>query len=192
MAPTNTEWSVVYDTLRREDLFRHPPKDRTAYPVLADATKPHVDSFNALFNGNKTLQAGLKDIGTKTFLDGEIETAEQKRRRQTEGLRPPKRNRLNVRIREIFVEKPTLPPTNKFSARNRNIYPAECRERHSTYRGKLRARLEYQVNNGDWKESVREMGYIPIMLRVSMLLFAPWQFTYVHPDESMSFGKSNA
>lgn len=171
MAPaaTDTKWSVDYNVLRRENLFRHPPKDRTAYPSLAESIRPHIDSFNALFDGSKVLEAGLKDIGTKTFLDGDAETPQQKRARQAEGLRPPKRNRLNVRIKEVFLDKPTLPPTNKFTTRNRNIYPSECRERHATYRGKLRARLEYQVNNGDWKESVRELGQVPIMMRVSTL-----------------------
>lgn len=164
--PTDTTWSVDFDVPRRENLFRNPPADRTAYPSLADSIRPHIDSFNALFDGSKILQAGLKDIGVKSFIDGNDESAEERAARIAEGRRPPKRNRLNLRIRELFLEKPVLPPTNKFAGRNRNIYPSECRERHATYRGKLRARLEFQVNNGDWKESVRELGQAPIMLRV--------------------------
>lgn len=170
MAPsaTDTNWSVDFDTIRRHQLFKNPPKDHTAFPSLAAAIRPHLDSFNALFEGSKVLEAGLKDIGIKTFLDGDAETPEEKRARKAEGRRPPKRNRLNVRIREIFLEKPAIPATNKFATRNRNIYPSEARERHATYRGKLRARLEYQVNNGDWMESIRELGQVPIMLRVSV------------------------
>ena len=169
MAPakTDTNWSVNYDVLRREQLFKNPPKDRTAYPALAASIKPHVDSFNALFEDSKVLEAGLKDIGTKTFVDGEAETPEQKKARQAEGRKAPKRNKLHVRIKEVFLEKPAIPPTNKFTTRNRNIYPSECRERHATYRGKLRARIEYRVNNGDWMEAVRELGQVPIMMRVS-------------------------
>lgn len=169
MAPakTDTNWSVNYDVLRREHLFKNPPKDRTAYPALAASIKPHVDSFNALFEDSKILQAGLKDIGTKTFIDGEAETPEQKKARQAEGRKAPKRNKLHVRIKEVFLEKPAIPPTNKFTTRNRNIYPSECREGHATYRGKLRARIEYRVNNGDWMEAVRELGQVPIMMRVS-------------------------
>lgn len=166
-APTNTDWSVQFDTQRREKLFQNPPSDKTAYPSLAESIKPHVDSFNALFEDSKILEAGLKDIGIKTFLDGEFETSDQKAARKAEGIRAPKRNRLNVRVKELFLDKPTLPPTNKYSTKNRNIYPSECRERHATYRGKLRARLEYQVNNGDWMESVRELGQVPIMLRTN-------------------------
>ncbi|KAJ5935181.1 DNA-directed RNA polymerase I subunit RPA2 [Penicillium verhagenii] len=171
MAPsattTDTKWSVMYDTLRRENLFKNPPQDHTAYPSLAESIKPHIDSFNALFADSKILDAGLKDIGIKTFLDGELETPEQKKIRMAEGLRVPKRNRLNVRVKEVFLDKPILPPTNKYSTKNREIYPSECRERHATYRAKLRARLEYQVNNGDWMESVRELGQVPIMVRTN-------------------------
>ncbi|PGG99077.1 hypothetical protein AJ80_09409 [Polytolypa hystricis UAMH7299] len=167
MAPsaTKTEWSVNYDTLRRERLFRNPPKDHTPYPSLSASIRPHIDSFNALFDENKILEHALKDIGSKSFVDGEIETVEQRKARQEEGGRAPRRNKLTVRVTELFLEKAVLPPSNKFSTRNREIYPAECRERHATYRGRLRARLEYKVNNGDWKESVRELGQVPLMLR---------------------------
>jgi DNA-directed RNA polymerase I subunit RPA2 len=168
MAPTatKTNWSVQYDTLRRENLFRNPPKDHTAYPALAAAIRPHVDSFNALLGESKILDAALQDIGTKIFLDGRPESPEQKRARREAGGRPPRRNRLSLRITELFLEKAVLPSSNKFSTRNREIFPAECRERHATYRGKFRARLQYRINNGEWKESVRELGQVPIMLRV--------------------------
>ena len=193
MAPaksTETNWSVGYDTLRREHLFRHPPKDQTAYPALAEAIRPHVDSFNALFDGPKILEAGLKDIGTKTFVDGDFESPEQKRARQAEGRKPPKRNRLQVRIKEVLLEKAALPPTNKFTTRNRNIFPSECRERHATYRGKLRARIEYRVNNGDWAESVRELGQVPIMMRTNRchLENATPEQLVQHKEESEELG----
>lgn len=168
MAPsTDTDWSVEYDTLRRERLFRQPPKDHSAYPELQEAIRPHVDSFNALFENSKVLEAGLRDIGTKTFLDGVDLSQEQIDEAREEGRSLPRKNRLQLRIRELFLEKSVLPATNKFSTRNRQIYPAECRERHATYRGRLRGRLEYRINDGDWKESVREFGQLPIMLRVS-------------------------
>ncbi|KAI7098445.1 hypothetical protein KC324_g21237, partial [Hortaea werneckii] len=51
MAPARTNgvapasnWTTEYDTRRRHQLFRQPPRDKTAYPTLAEATKPHVDS----------------------------------------------------------------------------------------------------------------------------------------------------
>lgn len=181
-SPTQTEWTAEFDTLRRENLFRNPPKDHTAYPALVDAIRPHLDSFNALFEGNKILPAALKDIGSKIFLDGaqSLGNGEAQRRR----------NRFYVRIREVFLEKPVLPPTNKFSTRNREIYPAECRERNATYRGKVRVRVEYKVNDHEWQNTVRSLGHLPIMLRTNRCHLekcTPAQLVH-HKEESEEFG----
>lgn len=161
MAPaaTSTEWSTKLDTTRRQRIFRTPPTDKSAYPALAAAVEPHLDSFNAIFGKGGQLEQGIKDIGTKIFLDGNP---------YTHDVESGDRSRLYVRIQEVFVDRATLPPTNKHALKNRNILPAECRERHATYRGKLRARIEYRVNNGDWVEQVRELGHVPIMLRVGL------------------------
>ncbi|OBT66647.1 DNA-directed RNA polymerase I subunit RPA2 [Pseudogymnoascus sp. 23342-1-I1] len=150
---TNTKWSAEFDTLRREELFRNPPKDHSAYPALQAAIEPHINSFNAVFEKDGLLAQSLKDIGAKTYLDGD------------ERLGPAGKNKLTVRIKEVFVEKAMLPASNKFSTRNREIMPAECRERHVTYRGKMSARLEYRINGGDPVEFIRELGQIPLMLR---------------------------
>lgn len=160
MAPaaTKTEWSTEFNTKRRQQLFRNPPKDKTAYPTLAAAVDPHINSFNSIFAKGGQLEQAIKDIGTKVFLDGNPYVQPEE---------AGQRNRLYVRIQEVFLDKSVLPASNKFALKNRNILPAECRERHATYRGKLRARIEYKVNNGDWQEQVRELGHIPIMLRVS-------------------------
>jgi DNA-directed RNA polymerase I subunit RPA2 len=149
---------LKFDTLRRENLFRNPPTDKTAYPTLAAAVSPHINSFNYVFAPNGQLEQGIKDIGTKVFLDGN----------PFEPLAPgEKRNRLYLRLQGVFVDKPALPPSNKFALKNRNIYPAEARERHATYRSKMHARLEWKVNNGDWIESVCDVGFLPVMLRSS-------------------------
>ncbi|KAI9775152.1 MAG: DNA-directed RNA polymerase I subunit RPA2 [Geoglossum umbratile] len=150
---TDTRWTTRFDTVRRENLFRNPPRDKTAYPALQAAVQPHIEAFNAVLESGGLLELALHDIGTKAFFDG------------VDGTPSSRCNKLSYRIRECFVETPKIPITNKFSTRNREIYPAECRERHATYRGKLRARLEYRVNNGDWKEAVRDLGQMPIMLK---------------------------
>ncbi len=189
-SPTETNWTAQFDTLRREKLFRNPPKDHTAYPALVEAIQPHLDSFNALLDGNKLLPAALQDIGVKVFVDGKQEfpsqRAEGERDRETHG----RRNRLYVRIREVFIEKSVLPSTNKFNTRNREIYPAECRERHATYRGKLRAMLQYKLNKGEWRDTVRELGQLPIMLRTKRCHLercTPAQLVY-HKEESEELG----
>jgi DNA-directed RNA polymerase I subunit RPA2 len=151
---TKTTWTHEFDTVRRENLFRNPPKDHSAYPALQAAIAPHIESINALFEKDGLIAQGLLDIGTKTFLDGDDRDG------------PAGKNRLEVRIKEVFVEKSVLPASNKFSTRNREILPAECRERHVTYRGKMSAKLEYRINGGDPKEVIRDIGQIPLMLMV--------------------------
>lgn len=159
VAPEQQKWSVAYDTKRRHKLFRDPPSKKTAYPALAEAIKPHVDSFNGILAENGQLHHALKEIGTKTFLDGEPvanltdDPAELRRR-----------NRLEVRVSQVFVEKSRVPDTNKFEA-HRDILPVECRERHATYKGRMTGRFQYRINDGDWKTSDRFFGNLPIMLR---------------------------
>jgi DNA-directed RNA polymerase I subunit RPA2 len=156
--PTNTSWDHQYNTLRREDLFRNPPTDHSAYPLLQQAVNPHIEAFDALFPGNGLLAHGLADIGTKIFLDGDDRSP------------PETRNKLSIRYKSLHLQKSLLPPANKFAVK-REILPAECRERHVTYRGKLSATLEYRINDGDPKEFTREIGQLPIMVKVRGALF---------------------
>lgn len=153
-----TAWDHEYHTLRREHLFRHPPTDRTAYPALERAVEPHIKSFNAVFReGNGLLVHGLKDIGTHVFLDG------------SDSMDPKERNRLHIRIKSVSLQPSMLPSTNKF-ARTREVYPSECRLRQSTYRGRLTAVFECRVNDGERFEFPRDLGLLPLMVKVSQRL----------------------
>lgn len=157
---TSTSWDHEFNLLRREKLFRHPPTDHTAYPALQLAVDPHIESFNVLFRDDGRpglIDLGLAEIGTKTFLDGDERAA------------PTGKNKLTIRCKGVSLQKSQLPPSNKF-AKKREVLPAECRERHSTYRGKLTATFEYRINGDEPKEFVREIGQMPIMLKVRMPL----------------------
>ncbi|GAB7357139.1 hypothetical protein MBLNU459_g7934t1 [Dothideomycetes sp. NU459] len=153
------QWSTEFDTLRRQNLFRNPPSDQTAYPTLAAAIAPHIESFNGIFSEKGQLHHAIRDIGTKTFFDGDPNLAAS-----LDGEARSRRNRLQVRVREVFLDRSLLPPSNKLD-KKREVLPVECRERHVTYRGRFRGRFEWRVNEGEWKESVREFGALPIMLR---------------------------
>lgn len=177
MAPsaTKTEWDHQFDTLRREDLFRNPPKDHSAYPALQLAIDPHLESFNGLFrdDGKPGLLAhGIADIGSKTFLDGDDRAA-------SDG-----KNRLSIRYKDVFLQKPQVPPSNKM-ARNRQVFPAECRERHVTYRGRLSATLEFRINGGDPVEFTREFGQVPVMIKVCILIPTAGVLYSPHPVKPM-------
>lgn len=166
--PTRTDWTSDFDTVRREKLFRNPPTDHTAYPALVDALHPHLDSFNALFDRRDLLGAALADIGTKVFLDGQRGSSPRRGQGSDDPSRAQqKRNRLSVRIRKVILEKSVLPAANKLSVTNRDIYPAECRERHGTYRGKFRALVEYKLNEGAWQKETQELGQLPIMVKTN-------------------------
>lgn len=157
-SPTSTAWDHEYNTIRRENLFRNPPIDHSAYPLLQDAVNPHIESFDALFKSNGLIAHGLADIGTRLFLDGD-------ERAPSTG-----KNKLALRCKGVQVQKSQLPPTNKFATKNREILPAECRERHVSYRGKLSATFEYRINGGDPVEFTREIGQLPIMVKVSITI----------------------
>ncbi|KAJ2892940.1 DNA-directed RNA polymerase i subunit beta [Zalerion maritima] len=144
---TSTEWDCEYDTLRRQELYQNPPTDHTAHPLLQAAIDPHIESFNTIFKKQGLLERGLEDIGTHVFLDND-------------------KNKLQLRYKTVTLQMPQVPPTNKW-AKNREIYPAECRERHATYRGRLSATLQYRVNDGTTTDIVREIGQLPIMVKSS-------------------------
>jgi DNA-directed RNA polymerase I subunit RPA2 len=153
-SPTSTAWTHEFDTVRREKLFRDPPKDHTAYPALKEAISPHIESFNALFEQAGLISRAIEDIGTVTILDGDPRTG------------PAGKNKLDIKVKQVLLQKSMLPDTNKFSTRNREILPSECRERHVTYRGKLSAVFQYRINDGDPKEVIRELGNLPLMVMV--------------------------
>jgi len=152
--PTDTSWDHQYHTLRRQALFQNPPADHTPYPALQLAVDPHIESFNAIFRGSSEennrnpglLAHAIADIGSKVYLDEDG-------------------NRLTIRYKSVTLQKSLVPVLNKF-AKNREIFPAECRERHVTYRGKLTATFQFQVNDGDPEEFARDMGQLPIMVKV--------------------------
>jgi DNA-directed RNA polymerase I subunit RPA2 len=142
-----------------------PPWIRTSTRVRAHAPNACATdadwviqrTVNTIFSAGGQLDEGIAEIGTRVFVDGDP---------YAKDADAGPRNRLSVKIEDVFLDKSVLPPSNKVALQNRNIMPAECRERHATYRGKLRARLRWRVNNEDWREEVCDLGNIPIMLRV--------------------------
>ncbi|KAF8427444.1 DNA-directed RNA polymerase I subunit RPA2 [Tirmania nivea] len=145
--------SGKFQTLKRERLFRNPPKDKSAFPALEAAVRPHVDSFNALTVDGGLLDLAARDIGERAVFDGSNEWSQYG-------------NKLTIRVEKIYVDKPKLSIKDKTSL-NRLIYPSECRERHISYRSRLTVKLGLKVNNGEWQSIDRECGQIPVMLRTN-------------------------
>jgi len=76
----HTESTPTFNTLTRERVFRHPPKDGSTHNILNEFVAPHIESFNALFDdsglpvgdgdGKGTLSLAIKDIGERVVFDG--------------------------------------------------------------------------------------------------------------------------
>lgn len=72
---------------------------------------------------------------------------------------------ITLKIESAYIEKPKVPFTC-INVKETNVYPTECRQRADTYKGMLNATIGWSVN-GVKKQSVgRELGGIPIMIKV--------------------------
>lgn len=77
----------TFNTLAREHLFKNPPKDGAAVPILNEFVTPHIESFNALFDdsglpagdgdGRGLLSLGIKEIGERVVFDGKGEVGSE-------------------------------------------------------------------------------------------------------------------
>jgi len=174
---TIVEPNTSFNTLRREDLFRNPPKDKSAFPALLDAVRPHIEAFNAITTEGGLLDLARQDIGVKSVFDGKGDGEGLGNKLSRELLlyiSGAKRGVLIyvlVRIDKIYVGKPKISERDKTTLK-REIFPAECRERHITYRGKLSVKLGLKINDGPWVSQDREVGNIPIMVRVGVYLLS--------------------
>ncbi|KAJ1308566.1 hypothetical protein OPQ81_004265 [Rhizoctonia solani] len=156
-----------FDTLRREDAFRHPSKTSNEVPILQELVAPHIESFNALFDdshltledgdGKGLLSLGIKNIGSKVVFDGAGTIGESS---GAAGWG----NRLSIRISDIAVGRPMVSDKDK-NVVERQVYPSEARERLTSYRGKLTVKLAWSVNGGPEHEESRDCGLLPIMVR---------------------------
>lgn len=141
-----------FRTLERERRFQNPPKDKSAYPMLQNAVDPHIGSFNALTEGPSggLLNIAVKDIGSKTIFDST----------STDRLG----NKLSIKVDSVEIGKPTIPDNDKLSL-NPKTLPYECRERHISYKSKLKLKVSWSVNDGDVQSEIRDCGLLPVMVR---------------------------
>lgn len=70
------------------------------------------------------------------------------------------------------MSRPLVPDKDKL-AKERRVYPAEARERMSTYKSKMTARIIWSVNGGDEHEEIRELGHLPVMVKVRHVSSVP-------------------
>jgi DNA-directed RNA polymerase I subunit RPA2 len=51
-------------------------------------------------------------------------------------------------------------------AKDKRLYPSECRQRHTTYNGKIEIQIEYSQDGKVIDTITRDAGYIPVMVKV--------------------------
>jgi DNA-directed RNA polymerase I subunit RPA2 len=141
----------TFETLKRERLFRHPPRNGASVPVLNEFVTPHLESFNALFDdsglplgdgdGKGLLSLALKDIGERVVFsetgvsggDGGEKAWGTRMRSEfiayiqlsgtLSGLVP-------VWIEQVTIARPLVSDKDK-TAKERRVFPSQVRH---TYR----------------------------------------------------------
>ncbi|KAK7111027.1 DNA-directed RNA polymerase I subunit RPA2-like [Littorina saxatilis] len=113
------------------------------WAALQELTKPHIDSFNYL------LHEGLNKI-VQHMLPVQFEISGGKR--------------YSIFIQDMTILSPRLPESNKVAITNK-VYPAECRERCTTYKGDVMIRVAWK-SDGKLEGFVeKNAGQIPIMVK---------------------------
>lgn len=107
--------------------------------------KPHVDSFDHFINIG--LEECVRNLSPIEFV-------------------LPNDDRVSISIGHCSLGSPQVPVT-VVGAASRNIYPLECRQRKFSYRGKLVMQVKWSVNGIPCPPIEKEMGDMPIMLKVS-------------------------
>lgn len=74
-------------------------------------------------------------------------------------------DRVKLFIESISITQPQV-PNSCISARNKKIYPTECRQRAGTYTGSCNVGVGWSLNGVSKPTVDKSMGEIPVMLRV--------------------------
>ncbi|KAJ1968965.1 hypothetical protein H4R35_006275 [Dimargaris xerosporica] len=183
---------TTFRTLDREKRFRD-PGNKTHYPELLNLTAPHVESFNAIFEGHgkipSLLALAVADIPavmvrnklppTDQDIKDHIKRAASSTKQELSNdlvydsddpadkkaiLASLRGDALKVWIEEVSVAKPAV-HVAEANVANHFTYPSECRERSTTYGGRAVAKVCWSVNDGDVAHEYRPIGTFPVMLR---------------------------
>nr|XP_033792439.1 DNA-directed RNA polymerase I subunit RPA2 [Geotrypetes seraphini] len=134
--------------------------------ALQELTRAHVESFNYAV-GEGLIQA-VQVIPPLEFAF--------------------KNEQITLAIVEAVINPPTVPKGN--ICKELRVYPAECRGRRSTYRGKLSACISWSVN-GIPKGIIKQtLGFVPIMVKSKLcnLWNLPPKALIEHHEEAEEMG----
>lgn len=110
--------------------------------VLAKISAAHIDSFNFMLD--QGLPLAVSNISPMRML-------------------LPNGDKLEISIFNVSLNKPRV-PTNSMAS-EQNVYPAECRIREATYKGRLQVSLMIKINDRPQPLIEDNIGEIPVMLK---------------------------
>uniref|UniRef100_A0AC11ARJ4 RNA polymerase I subunit B n=1 Tax=Ovis aries TaxID=9940 RepID=A0AC11ARJ4_SHEEP len=135
-------------------------------PALQELTRAHVESFN--YAVSEGLSHAVQAVPPFEFAF--------------------KDERISLTIVDAVISPPAVPKGS--ICKELNVYPAECRGRRSTYRGKLTADISWSVN-GISKGVIKQfLGYVPIMVKSKLcnLYSLPPKALIEHHEEAEEMG----
>lgn len=126
--------------LQKRDFWRINEKQ---YKLIQEISKAHIESFNFI------TRIGLyKAIETIPPIEYEL----------------PNGDRIKLEIKDASIGYPNMSGTNHHST-SLEIYPAECRSRGVTYKGKLQISFQWSKNGILQDVITKNIGEIPIMVK---------------------------
>ncbi|KAH0564449.1 DNA-directed RNA polymerase I subunit RPA2 [Cotesia glomerata] len=123
-----------------KDFGKIPAHQHPALQALGD---PHIGSFNYMQEEGFSVSA--KDIAPAY-------------------TRLMNNDLVKVWINKLDIQKPCVPLGTK-GVKDPKIYPSECRQKGSTYKGELTAEIGWSVNEQKQEPLKIKMGEIPIMVK---------------------------
>lgn len=76
-------------------------------------------------------------------------------------------DKIELNVEDVSINYPTV-PSGTVGIKNHKIYPTECRQRAATYKAKINAKIGWSVNGRKQEVLERNLGEVPIMVKVSL------------------------
>lgn len=79
----------------------------------------------------------------------------------------PNDDKVVLWLDDVHIYKPTV-PSGTIGVKNFKIYPTECRQRGTTYKGKITVRIGWSINGTEQEPLEKDLGEVPIMIKVKL------------------------
>lgn len=90
----------------------------------------------------------------------------------------PNEDKIALWIDDVSIHQPNI-PSGAIGVKNHKIYPTECRQRGCTYKGKITVKLGWSINNNVQETLERDLGEIPIMIKVCNIVMQNKLLNYI-------------